>query len=245
MVRVRYAPLAPRHSLRHLHHRHPGGSDVRLTCLGRSDGPAVSFRERGPAREKDGLPQLSRPSSLQFGDIRIGGVTSRVVYWPTTARSRSVPVRCRGQGDVCSTVPSGVIPQSLRPTLRSFLSPKSAETSTGASSASSGTNSPPSTASGRGTRTCPGARPALPCPGRRAPATAAGGKGALSPAELEELLASNPEWLTFARSMSARAEGARPGSPAAGRRPSWTRDRFQFFEPQCGQGGSGNGAGVP
>jgi hypothetical protein len=129
MVKVRYAPLAPRtFSCDTFTVVTPGGNDVEVTCVGRSEGPRVTLEKKAPGGGKPDAaarPRLSRPSSLQFGDVRIGGVTSRVVYL-TNHSLLPVPFQfvVEDKGTFLFNRTAGVIPPKLQTHVTIFFEPK-------------------------------------------------------------------------------------------------------------------------
>ena len=138
IVKVRYKPVAPRaYTCDRFKIITPGGNDVEITCVGQSDGPAVTLaRKEAPSRssgagksekEEEGFvkPKLSRSSSLQFGDVKIGRSTSRVVYL-TNHSEIPVPFQfiVEDKGTFFFNRTAGIIPPKLQTHVTLLFEPK-------------------------------------------------------------------------------------------------------------------------
>ena len=143
VIKVRYKPVAPRsYSCDRFKIITPGGNDVEITCTGQSMGPAIVLaRKEAPSRsngagksekEEDGTsstaivkPKLSRPTSLQFGDVKIGQVTSRVIYL-TNNSELPVPFQfvVEDKGTFLFNRTAGVIPPKLQTHVTLVFEPK-------------------------------------------------------------------------------------------------------------------------
>ena len=245
MVKVKYHPLSPRtYTCDTFTVVTPGGNDVRLTCVGQADGPSVTLaRKEAPsatAGHASGRPKLSRPSSLQFGDVRIGSVTSRVVY---LSNDSALPVPFQfvveDKGTFLFSATSGVIPPQLQTHVTLFFEPKVSGNfyrrvfclfkdqlplcidCIGTGYADLSRRPPPLSLA------------QVDAHRRRQRA----GLGRLSPAELEELLATDPQWFDL-RQVDVSPCG---GSPTRLSRSGEATELelgivAQFFEEQCGCG---------
>ena len=89
MVRVRYTALAARSfTCDNFDIVTPGGNTVRINCRALAKGPVVEVAKKEAPKpdhddddEEAGPPRpVDRPTSLTFGDVKIGSVVSRVVY---------------------------------------------------------------------------------------------------------------------------------------------------------------------